>query len=116
VKETKENNGAKFENLIAINLLKHVYAKRDYEGKNYKLHYLRNKDKREVDFLLANENFPEQIIEVKYTDDSLSSNLKFFSKEYNLNATQVVFNPRNPRKVDGIPIVNAMQFLTSLVM
>jgi uncharacterized protein len=116
VKETKENNGAKFENLIAVNLLKHVYAKRDYEGKNYNLNYLRNKDQREVDFLLANENCPEQIIEVKYANDSLSSNLRFFAKEYNLNASQVVFKPKNPRKVDGIPIVDAMRFLISLVI
>lgn len=111
-----KNNGAKFENLMALNLLKHVYATRDYKGKNLKLHYLRNKDKREVDFLLAEDDNIELIIEAKYSDDSLSHNLKFFAQRYNLKATQVVFNPRTTRKVENIPIINAEQFLISLIL
>src|SRR3989338_1709252 len=35
-----DNVGAKFENFVAVCLLKHVLAKIDYEAKNYSLNYL----------------------------------------------------------------------------
>jgi uncharacterized protein len=71
----KGDIGAKIENLTAVCLLKHVYAKRDYDGENFALHYLRTKDGLEVDFALVNDDKLETILEVKHSDTTLSKGL-----------------------------------------
>lgn len=108
------DKGAKFENLVAISLLKHVYAKQDYKGEPYKLHYMRNKDKREVDFALSNGKNIEQLIEAKVSESALDPNLLFFSETYQLNAVQIVYSLSRARKAKGIPIVSALKFLEQL--
>ena len=46
----KGDVGAKFENLVACALLKRIHYLEDIKGKEAKLYYLKNKDKKEVDF------------------------------------------------------------------
>ena len=106
--------GAQFENFAAINLLKHVYAKRDYEGLNYSLQYLRDKEKREVDFVLSNNGKIEQLIEAKQADDTLSPHLHHFATQLDLPATQIVCNMKRSHVVDKIPIVDAALFFKKL--
>ena len=108
------DDGCKFENMTAVNLLKQVYCKRDYEGKNYKLHYLRDKEKREVDFVLACNEKIENIIEAKLSDGALSKNLHYFAKQYHLPATQVVCYLPHSHIVDHINIVDARRFFIDL--
>ena len=58
------DDGTKFENFVAVSLLKLIYAKNDYEGKNFELKYLRTKVKKEIYFCLINTNEIEEVIEV----------------------------------------------------
>lgn len=110
----KGNAGSQFENMTAVNLLKHVYSKRDYKGQNYALHYLRDKEKREVDFVLVKDDKIEEIIEAKFSDDSLSETLRYFAKQYRLPATQIVYNSQHSYIIDGISIVEATRFFKKL--
>lgn len=110
------DKGAQFENMAAINLLKHVYAKKDYEGAQCALHYLRDKEKREVDFVIAVENKVNRLIEVKYSDDSLSANLHYFAKQYALPATQIVYHIRHSHVVNDIAVMDAKQFFVELML
>lgn len=112
----KGDKGCQFENMTAINLLKHVYSMQDYEGKNYSLQYLRDKEKREVDFVLVNDEKIEKIIEAKLSDDTLSDNLYYFSNQYHLPATQIVYHLRHAHIERGIPIVNAKNFFMELML
>jgi hypothetical protein len=43
---------------------------------NYKLYYLRTIDKRKIDFVIAIDNTPMIVIEVKLADMGLSNSLK----------------------------------------
>lgn len=108
--------GSKFENLVATALLKANYAKRDYQAKEYKLHYLRTKDKHEVDFALVLKNKIEQIIEVKYADSNLSKPLYEFHEKYKLQAIQVVKELKHEHVVGDIKIINAINFLKELYL
>ena len=108
------DDGCKFENMLAVNLLKQIYCKRDYEGKNYILQYLRDKEKREVDFAIACDEKIENIIEAKLSDDALSKNLHYFAKQYDLPATQIVYHLAHSHTVDGINIVDAKRFFIGL--
>lgn len=42
--------------------------------------YLRNKDGREIDFLVTRNSAPELMIEVKWGDEKLSADFKIFEK------------------------------------
>lgn len=113
-KLVKAGSGAEFENMAAISLLKHVYAKRDYAGQAYHLHYVRDKDKREVDFALVNDGSIAQLIEAKLSESTLDKNLHYFSKLFDLPATQIVYKLKRSRVADGIPIMDALLFFEKL--
>ena len=89
------DEGAKLENLVAVCLLKHVYAKYDYQAEDYQLHYLRTKEGQEVDFALVKNDEVEQMIEVKASDHSLSKALVTFHKKYAYPAVQIVKHCRH---------------------
>jgi predicted AAA+ superfamily ATPase len=85
--------GKRTENFIACSLLKAISGWNDTGLGNYSLHYLRTKDGREVDFLIASDGNPWALIEVKTSDTSLSPNLEYFRKILNAPHTlQAVLN------------------------
>ena len=76
-----QDKGARFENLIACALLKNNHFKEDCYGETRKLYYLRNKDKKEIDFLLTKNNTPFQMIEAKWKNDKLSPHFDLFARD-----------------------------------
>jgi len=106
----------RLENLVAVSLLKHLNAIEDYQGRKARLHYLRTKEKKEVDFALLIENEPLILIEVKLSSDDLSPSLVYFHKKYRLPAIQLVKNLRHEQSKDDISIRSVFRFLGSLMM
>jgi uncharacterized protein len=86
------DEGAKFENLVACALLREVHWAEDTLGKELSLHYIRNKEKDEIDFCLVEKGQPVQLIEAKWDDEKPSKGFKVFDnlKSAKLKATQVV--------------------------
>jgi predicted AAA+ superfamily ATPase len=112
----KGDKGAKFENQTACCLIKNVYAKIDREAKNYALHYLHTKEKQEVDFILVQDNKPEQMIEAKYADASLAPSLLHFHEKYKIPAIQLVKELKRERVDQGVEILDATKYLRSLIL
>ncbi len=83
------DKGARFENLVACSLLKHNHFREDCYGENRKLFFLRNKDKKEIDFLMTKNDIPKQIIEAKWKDDKLSSSFDCFAKDLPLATKKI---------------------------
>ena len=111
----KGEAGAQFENLIAISLLKSIYAKNDYLAEPYELRYLRTKDGLEVDFALCKDEKIETIIEAKVSDSTASKTLEYFAQKYNIKGTQVVYNLDTERtSAKGIEIRKAKKYLENL--
>ena len=111
----KGGEGSRFENFLAVSLLKYILQKQDLLGKRGKLMYLRDKDGREVDFALVNDdNQIDKIIEAKLSDGSLSRHLRYFKNKYNFKAEQIVKNLRNEYHSEGIQILKAEEYLTDL--
>ena len=77
------DDGQKFENLVAAHLLKRLQFLEDKDGYRYELAYIRDKEKREVDFVVLKERKVERCIEAKWNDDKPSSSLKYFSERLN---------------------------------
>lgn len=71
---TAINDSAKrFENFVAVELYTLLNLWADLTGKNYALHYVRDKAKKETDFLIIKENKPWLMIEAKLTDSPVEN-------------------------------------------
>jgi uncharacterized protein len=111
----KGDEGVRFENTCAISLLKHVQYLQDTTGADVALHYMRNKDGREIDFALSREGKLTQMIEVKLSEDIPSSSLRFFSRKMpGVSACQLVHHLRQEQHQDGISILLAGKWLAQL--
>jgi predicted AAA+ superfamily ATPase len=103
--------GARLENLVATHLLKRLHFLEDYHGHRCQLHYIRDKDGREVDFVTLVDGKVTDLIEVKLTDASISTSLRYYSKRLNpQNAIQLVGNLDRPYDKDGIQVRHPIDF------
>lgn len=73
-----EDEGARFENLVASQLLKYCHYTEDTEGHKMELKYLRDTDGREIDFVVLKNNKPEFAVECKSGDKQLSKHINYF--------------------------------------
>ena len=73
-----EKESARFENLVACHLLKSCHYWTDSGYGTFNLHYIRNKQKQEIDFLITRDRKPWLPVEVKLNDSTPSSNWKKF--------------------------------------
>ena len=89
-----EDKGAKFENFIALHLYKTLYLLNDMGLGEFKLHYLKDKEKFEVDFLITKNSQPWIMIECKYSSkEPISPALYRFKKQLSpTHAFQVVYD------------------------
>ncbi|HAH32752.1 MAG TPA: hypothetical protein DCL44_10610 [Elusimicrobia bacterium] len=71
----------RFENLVALHLYKAVSLWRALGQADVELFYLRDKEKREVDFVLAEKGRPLVLIECKLNDAEISGNLTAFQNK-----------------------------------
>jgi len=85
-----ESQAAKFENMVALELLRVISNWNDLGLGNFSLHYLRNREKEEVDFLLSNNHNPFLLIEAKLSDDHAAKSLIKFQRILNIPAVQLV--------------------------
>lgn len=81
-----EDVGARFENMIALELLRALSLWNDLGYGDFSLHYLRNFEKQEVDFLVADSNKPVFMVEAKNGADSVSPNVMTFQKMLSIPA------------------------------
>ena len=112
-----DNIGARFENLVACTLLKHNHFKEDCYGETRGIYYLRNRDKKEIDFLITENKKPIQMVEAKWKDDKLSKNFDVFSKDLpmSVDKIQVVRElSREKTTSEGHQIRKASSWLLSL--
>ncbi|MFH1429743.1 MAG: ATP-binding protein [Candidatus Margulisiibacteriota bacterium] len=111
-----ENEAARFENMIASHLLKWVHFLYDNEGYKAELFYLRNVDKKEVDFMVTIDKNPWFMVEVKLRDTSIASPLKYYLEKLNVPyAYQVVLKKNVDFLTENIRVISADKFLTALI-
>ncbi len=75
-----DDTGKRNENLVACSLLKAVQGWNDLGLGNFSLQFIRTKEKREVDFVVTDNNQPWFLVEVKTSETRLSPNLEYFQK------------------------------------
>ncbi len=65
--------GARFENYIACELNTAISLWNDMGGAEFCLFYIRDKQKKETDFLIARDNYPWLLVESKLSDNRIES-------------------------------------------
>lgn len=76
-----EDQGEKAETFVACHLLKAVEGWNDMGLGNFQLNYLRDRNQREVDFIVVKDGQPWFLIEVKNSEKTISPSLKFFQEQ-----------------------------------
>lgn len=71
--------GPRLENLVASQLLKYCHFVEDTEGYSMELRFLRDTDKREVDFVVLRDRKPEFAVECKSGERSVSAAIRYFA-------------------------------------
>ncbi len=88
--------------MVAMHLYKATNTWKDLGEGNTNLYYIRDKEKREVDFIIVEDNKPLCLIECKYSDTNLSPHLKYFQDKLNVPvAVQLVHKSGVSRKIKG---------------
>lgn len=72
--------GFRFENLVASQLLKYCHWVEDTQGYQMELRFVRDTDKREIDFVVLKENQPLFAVETKQGEKSISPWIHYFSE------------------------------------
>ncbi len=85
--------GARFENMIASLLLKWCASVNERALGRPQLFYLRDQDRREVDFLLTEDGQPQLLIEAKRQDTQFSSGLLYYANKLKIPVAQIVSTP-----------------------
>lgn len=116
-----EEDGSRYENLVASHLLKAVNFWTDCGFGQYDLWFIRDKEKREVDFLISKDKKPWFLVEVKLSSKGgVSKSLSYFHNILNTqHAFQVVLNmdyiQADCFKKTMPTIVPAQTFLSQLI-
>jgi len=111
------DRAARFENLVALHLLKWVYFKQDSEGLDLELRYFRDSDGREVDFVVTENRKPVLLVEAKLSNESPDRNLRYLKERFpEAEAWQVVLEgTRDFVTPGGLRVIPALDYLRRLV-
>ncbi len=111
-----KDEGIRLENMTALHILKFCHFLFDVEGHKAQLCFLRDKDQREVDFLVSIEGKPWFCVEVKTSFKDISTPLIYFSKKLKVPFSYQVVKQEGVDLIkDNIRVISASKFFSSLV-
>jgi hypothetical protein len=85
--------GSRFENMVAILLKRWACFATESGNGEYALQYIRDQDRREVDFLLTLDGKPHLLLEAKRSDTTFTTAGLFYHHKLNIPLVQVVRTP-----------------------
>lgn len=110
------DESAKLENLVALSFKKEIEFLEDTQGQKSRLTFVRTRDGKEIDFLVEREKSNPLLVEVKLSDESISSNFALFKKFFpKADCLQLVKNlNRSFSSKAGIKVIPALSYLENL--
>lgn len=104
---------------MAMHLLKNVHAWTDFAFGEFELYYIRDKQKREVDFLITKDSSPYLLLEVKSRSTTLSPSLIHFNEvlkpKFCIQLVDKLSDERKPSLLHpNIRIMSSEKFLGSI--
>ena len=108
------DQGARFENLVAPRLLKHCHFVEDDEGFRMELRFLRDTDKREVDFIVLKDGKPLFAEECKIGDKNVNPFLSHFMERPDIPAFYQVHTGTSDYEKKGVRVPPLCTFCDEL--
>jgi hypothetical protein len=114
------SEGARFENMLALHLLRTVHWAADVEGEKLQLRYFRHRNGLEVDFVVLRGRRPWLAVEATLSDSAPTRGLRYFIERSRPEvAFQVVLRDAHERRLPDIgptrvEVVSAARFLANL--
>lgn len=110
-------DGFRFENLVACHLLKWVHFQQDAGGVDRELRYFRDKDAREVDFVVIERRAPVLMVECKWADAPIDKGLRYLKAKFPAaDAWQVsATGAKDYQSPEGIRVAPALELLSDLI-
>jgi len=113
-----QDEAARFENMVALELYRAVIAWNDMGYGTFSLHFIKNKEQQEVDFLVARDRKPFLLVEAKLSDDQPTAALRKFQANLKVPAVQIIRDAKTFKKVSNVHqtilIAPAFQWLSRL--
>jgi uncharacterized protein len=108
--------GPRFENMVALHLLKFCHYLQDKDGFKVDLRYVRDRTGREVDFLVTRDRKPWFAVEAKLTETTIDPSLVHFLERLKIPfAYQVVLQASRDFVQQGVRCLPASTFLSALI-
>ena len=111
-----ESEGSRFENLVASQLLKYCHFLEDTEGGKMELRFLRDTDKREVDFVVLKKRKPLFAVECKSGDRAISPAISYFKQRTGINRFYQVHLKQKDYETAGVRVLPFQTFCKELNM
>ncbi|MDP2795095.1 MAG: ATP-binding protein [Sulfurisoma sp.] len=109
------NEGVRFENACAAMLLRHANFLQDSAGRDVSLHYVRDKEGREIDFALCEKGEPVGFAECKLADPNIPPYLAAIAERFpGAGATLLVRHLRQPEQRGRVAVERAADWLARL--
>ncbi len=109
-----DSEGPRFENLVASSLLKRIHFLQDSQGYRYELNYLRDKEGREVDFVIVKDGIVDELIEVKYADETISKSLVYYAERLQpRRAVQLVLKLKRSFSKGRLDVLDPLSYFKS---
>ncbi len=113
-----KDEAAKFENMVACELYRVATLWNDLGLAEFSLHFIKDKEKREVDFLVVKNGAPFLLIEAKLSDSQPAKPLIAFQNNLRIPAVQLILDGKGyriiPNGENKILIAPAWQWLAEL--
>lgn len=109
------DEGARFENACAAMLLRHAHFLQDSAGRAMSLHYVRDKEGREIDFALCENGEPLGFAECKLSDPAVPPYLAAVAQRFPAaGASLLVRHLRQPEQRGRVSVERAAEWLARL--
>jgi len=109
-------SGPRFENFIAAQLLKYCHFLEDTEGFRMDLRFLRDTDKREIDFVVLKEGLPLFAVECKTGEKNIIPSLFYFMERTQIPKFYQVHEGNKDYEKRGIRVLPAHRFCKELLL
>ena len=109
-------SGPRFENFIAAQLLKYCHFLEDTEGFRMDLRFLRDTDKREIDFVVLKEGLPLFAVECKTGEKNINPSLFYFMERTEIPKFYQVHEGTKDYKKGGIRVLPVHTFCKELLL
>ena len=106
--------GPRFENFIASQLLKYCHFREDTEGYRMDLRFLRDTDRREVDFVVLEEGKPLFAVECKAGEKNINPSLYYFIERTKIPKFYQVHEGNRDFEKNGVRVLPVRTFCKEL--